>query len=139
MLLETPIIPVPSLSVAGWVTAPADKASLLMSHFFEAEKSQTLLYGDKVTSLPWLVQQYGHNIIAMTQQLRTSLEVYLARYYEGASVEVTPKDDGGTRYELQVYIQVTQNGKPYSVGKLLQVNNSKIQKIISLNNNGASA
>jgi hypothetical protein len=130
-------IPVPSLSSAGWVTAPADKADLIMAHFFEAEKSQTFLYGDNVTSLQWLVEQFGNNPTSMTQELRDALNVYLNRYYTGVIVNINVVDDGTPRYELRVFIQVTEDGKQYSFGKLLQVTNSKISKIISLNNDGS--
>lgn len=129
-------IPVPTLTTAGWVTAPADKADALMSHFFEAEKSQTFLYGSNVSSLQSLVEQYGNNPTNMTQELRSALEDYLGRYYTGAIVNINIYDDGTPRYELRVYVQVTEDGKQYSFGKLLQVNNSKIQKVVSLNNEG---
>lgn len=129
--------PVPSLSAAGWITAPADKADKLMAHFFEAEKSQTYLYGDNVSSLQWTVEQFGHNPNAMTQELRTTLERYLNRYYTSSTINVSVVDDGTPRYELRVFIQVTDNGKQYSFGKELQMNNGKLAKIISLNDQGS--
>jgi hypothetical protein len=130
--------PVPTLSIAGWISAPVDKADVLMSHFFEAEKSQTHLYGDNVSSLQWLVQRHGNDPSNMSFQLRSTLEAYLNRYFDTAQVTVNVNDDGTPRYELQVYMQVVADGKTYSIGKLLQVNNSKIQKIINLNNDGTS-
>jgi len=128
------IIPVPTLSSAGWVTAFADKADKIMAHFFEAEKSQTFIYGSNVSSLQWLVQEYGNRPVAMTQELREALERYLKRYYTGVIVDVAIRDDGTPRYELRVSIQVTEEGRNYSFGKELQMNNGALAKIIDLNN-----
>lgn len=127
-------IPVPSLSTAGWVTTPSDKADLLFSHFFEAEKSQTYLYGQNVSSLPYLVEQNGNNVASMVQALRLTLQRYLQAYYTGVQVDINVVEDATPRYELQVYASVVEDGKQYSFGKLLQVANSKISKIIDLNN-----
>lgn len=127
-------IPVPTLSSAGWVTAPADKADKLMAHFFEAEKSQTVLYGDNVSSLQWLIQHYGDKPAAMTQELRGALERYLRRSYPAVTVDVQMRDDGTPRYELRVSIQVTDDGKQHSFGKELQMHNGNLAKIIDMNN-----
>lgn len=130
-------IAVPSLSSAGWVRSPNEKADALLSHFFLSEKSQTYLYADNVSSLPWLVEQYGRNPIAISTELGNALERYLGRYYDTVNADVTV-DDAKVAYNgeiaITLYCSVTEEGRSYSFGKLLMVTNSKIQQIINLNN-----
>jgi len=47
---------VPSLSQDGWTSSTKEKLDYLMSHFFVADKSQTALYAEEVSSFPYLVQ-----------------------------------------------------------------------------------
>lgn len=135
----TQTIAVPTLSIAGWVRSPSEKADALIAHFYESDKAQTLLYGDNVANLQFIIEKYGHDTVAVQQQLRTELERYLSRYYDAVNVSVTSdtsseKSDG--KVELRLYADVTEAGKQYSFGKLLVISNSKIDKIMSLNNVG---
>lgn len=135
------IIPVPSLSAAGWIVSSAEKADALLSHFYESEKSQSYLYGQNITNCQWLLEQYGNNIIEITSQIRSALQVYLGRYYDAVNVEVTNDDNADNpsgKITLHIYIDVTEDGKTYSMGQLLNITNSKIQKIIRLNNTGTN-
>lgn len=129
--------PVPSLSMAGWVNDPTNKSDLLMSHFFEADKAQTYLYGQNISNLQWIIEQYGSNINDVTQQMRYALETYLSRYYDTVIVDVSSDDNASNltlKVELKIYCKVTDGGKDYVFGKILTVASSKIQKIISMNN-----
>lgn len=131
-------IAVPTLSAAGWVRSPAEKADYLFSHFYESDKFQTYLYSNNVSNLQYLIEQFGHDIITVTQKLRSALEIYLARYYDVVTVEVTSEDvlaptaDG--KITLRVFCRVIENGKEYSFGKLIVAMNSKLEKVITLNN-----
>ena len=132
------IIPVPSLSLAGWIRSPAEKADALFSHFYESEKAQTVLYGDKVTNLQWLIEQYGSDIVNLLGKLRDALQQYLGAYYDTVNADVSSNDNAENtngNINITVYIDVTEGGKSYSFGKLLNITDSKIQKIIALNNN----
>lgn len=135
-------IPVPCLSPAGWVRSPSEKADALIAHFYESDKAQTHLYGDQVSNLQYLIERYGHDIISLQQQLRAALEIYLGRYYQVVTVRVsnddTPaKTDG--KIEMRVYADVTEDGHQYSFGKLLQISNSKIERVSNLNTYGTTA
>jgi hypothetical protein len=132
------ITPVPTLSAAGWIRSPAEKADALFSHFYESDKFQTYLYGQNVTNLQWLVEQYGHDVTILTQQMRTALETYLARYYSDVLVDITTGNDDTLiaegKIELRLYCTVTEEGRQYSFGRLIKATNSKIDEIIKLNN-----
>ena len=131
-------VPVPSLSLLGWVDAAAQKADLLISHIFEADKSQTYIYGKQVTSLQWIIEEYGSDILTVCRELRSAIESYLNRYYDTALVEVTSNDSptlNTSSITLNLYCKVTEGGQEYSFGKLLEITDSKIAKIMNFNNN----
>lgn len=132
------IIPVPSLSAAGWVTSPAEKADLLFSHFYESDKFQTYLYPDGVSNLQYLVEKNSHDIVALVQSIRTTLEVYLGRYYEAVLVDVSVDEDSAEFREgnvkLRVFCRITENGKEYSFARLIETIDSKLKQVVKLNN-----
>jgi hypothetical protein len=131
------LIPVPTLSAGGFITAPSDKADMLLSHFFESEKSQTALYGDGVSSLQWILEQYGHDISTVTNQIRSVLEGYLSKYYTSAIVTVSSNESTvipSTSITLTIHASVVEEGVTYSIGKLIETSNSKITKITKINN-----
>ena len=135
------IVPVPSLSLAGWVTSPAEKADLLFSHFYASDKSQTFLYGDNVSNIQWLIEQSAHDIVGLVENMERELTRYLGAYYSAVSVEVTSDETQGTamdnRVTIRLWCSVTENdGTTYSFGKLLPIVDSKIQKIVNWNNFG---
>lgn len=134
------ITPVPTLSAAGWVNTPNEKADMLISHFFESDKYQTYLYGNNIASLTWIIEQNNSNINNVTVALREALETYLGNYYESVQVDVQNNDDPTTnptgKVELKIYCNVMENGREYSFGRLVSAINSKIDKITKLNNIG---
>lgn len=132
------IIPAATLSMSGWVRAPAEKADALLSDCFVADKSQTTVYGDNVTSIQWLIQRYGSAPSEAAVQIRTALERYLGRYYpDGLSVEVrhddTPANLTGI-ITLVIDVVFTEGSSRYSLGRELQTRDSKILKIAKINN-----
>lgn len=131
---------VPTLSSAGWVRSPSEKADALISHFYESEYSQSYLYQNNVSNLQYLVERYSHDIVSFVQQLRLTLETYLGRHYDTANVDVNSdvSENLTGRVNVTVYCTVTEDGKEYSFGRLLMVANSKIEKIINLNNTGSA-
>lgn len=135
-------VPVPSLSPAGWITSPQEKADALMAYFYQTDPFQSQLYAPNVISLQLLVQQYGHDMTAFTQRLRSALELYLGRYYQSVIVDIRNTDipaNTNPKIEFKVYISVLDDGKEYSFGQLIAVADNKMATIIKLNNSGPSS
>lgn len=131
-------IPVPSLTVAGWVKSPAEKADLLFSHYYESDKFQTYIYGNNVANLQHVIEQNSHDVVALVQAIRSSLEVYLGRYYEAVLVDVSV-DEESEEYKqgnvkLKVYCRITENGKDYSFARLIETIDSKLKQVVKINN-----
>jgi len=132
-------IPLPTLSGSGWITEIAEKTDRLFAYFFVSEYSQTHLYKGNVTSLPFIVQQYGHDEFAIGPNLEKSLHLYLSRYYDDVRIEVTVTSngelgEGSTELDIRVDAVLTEDGKQYSLGRLISTVDSKIMKIIKINN-----
>lgn len=129
--------PVPSLSSAGWVQGPAEKADLLFSYYFTSEYSQSLLYQGSVISLPAQVQQMGHDPLELRLLIRKDIERLFQPYFEQVSVEVTtdtPDPADPTRLNITLDCSVVDAGVTYSLGRLISTVNSKILKIKEINN-----
>lgn len=130
---------VPSLSSAGWVNGIAEKADRLIAYFFYADKSQSTFYPDTVHSLPYLIQQYGHDSDRLESATETSLQTYLTPYFDQIDVKVTVTpisgdEEGSGRTDLRTDVTVYQGENSYSLGRLIQLLNGEVIGIIDRNN-----
>jgi len=128
----------PTLSPSGWVTDVSGKADSLLAYFFESMKSQTLLYGNNVSSIQYLLQQYGYNLDVLCENIQKTLEQYLNRYYSVATATVSNNASDptnfGTTAEITIYVSLTDGGITYSIGDLLKISNGKVTAIERINN-----
>lgn len=132
-------ISVPALSSSGWTRSPAEKADLLMSHFYESDKFQTYIYGPNVTSLPWLIEQYGNDPSRVCREIEDQFGNYLQRYYDAVSVQCISNDNdtnNTSEITLRLFATVTEQGKEYVIARLIMAKDSKFQRIVKLNNQG---
>jgi hypothetical protein len=134
-------IPIPSLSAKGWVTSPVEKADIAMAHSFCADKRQSLIYGKNVASIPWLYEQYSHDIQKLMSAIQQMYQDYLGRYYTSVAVDVRedPESTLTNFTTLRLYISVTENGKDYSFGQLIDAADGKFVKVRNLINNGTTS
>lgn len=129
--------PVPSLSSDGWVTSTPMKADYLISHFFLSEYSRTYLYKGHIASFPWLLQNHKNDLSALKRAVEQTLKDYFGSYFPSATVEVTTKNEEGSKYAIIIYVSVTDvDGKEFSIGRLAQVVDAKIVRIQQINNYG---
>lgn len=128
---------VPTMSSSGFVEDIAEKADRLMSYYFVSESSQSNLYRGQITSLPAQIQQHGHDEVNLVEAVRNELTTYLSRFFDGMDVNVRsdlPNKNDPNRINLTVNVIVVQDGKQYSLGRLVSVLNSKIVDIVDINN-----
>jgi hypothetical protein len=131
--------PVPSLSTAGWVVSPQQKADLLMAHIYESMNNQTYTYPGNITSIQYVIEKHAGDIPGTCQAIQVAMETYLQRYYDDATVQVaSDNSDGSSLVTLMVYAQVTEDGVAYPYSGLIQASNSKFIKAVNLNNTGQS-
>lgn len=132
-------IPVPSLSLDGWVTDASSKLDYLMSHFFLSEKSQTALYSDNVSSLQWILQDCLGDMVKANRDINEVLNIMLARYFTTVNCDtsIVEESEGSSRYNLNIYLSVKDvNGVEVQINKVVKILDSKISSVFELINNG---
>ena len=127
----------PSVSTSGWITSVAEKADRCLAYFFVSDYSQSDLYPNKITSLPYILQHTAGDTQALRDEVQTSLNQYLGRYFDQVNTVATADttDTTDQRLNLKILVAVTQDGVQYNLSKLVATLNSAIVEIININNN----
>jgi hypothetical protein len=127
----------PSLSEDGWINSSMKIADYLLSHFFISDYSQSYLYIEHVSSLPWIIQKNQSDIPKTCSDIQSTLVNYFSRYFDNVEVEVidVTNADAPSKVELTIYLKfIDKDNKEYVFGKLLEIANMTITKIIDINN-----
>ena len=138
-----PIQPIPTLTSEGWVSEPYKKADFLLGHFFVSEASQSNTFAGNISSLPYLVQNFGSTPKEFALAVENNVTTLFNRYYVDTagnttiSVKASIKnadDSSINRYELVLDASIIINGVNYVLGRVVDVENSIIKNISDLNN-----
>lgn len=130
----------PSISEDGWVDDPLLAGDYLMSQFFVADYSQTQLYLDQVSSLPYIIQSTQGDTNKLISTIQTTLTKYLGRYFSDVYVEsvLVPNPTGSSDIGFTIYVSYVGNdGVTYQLNNIIETLNSKISNVININNTGA--
>lgn len=129
---------IPSMSTRGWLTSVPEQVDAMLSNFFTANTIQTIVFAGNIHSIQSLLQQYQHDIPTLVTTLEQTLEVYFSGVFDQANVQVEAVDEDETIYglRLKIYIYIVNNGKEYSVAKLIEDLASKFKRIVNYNNEG---
>ncbi len=124
----------PTLSTSGWVTAISEKADRLLAYFFEADGLQSSIISQRVYSLPFILQQFKGDGYTISKEIQSKLSSYLSEYFDGVEVQTDFTEATNGDIEIKIYANLTENGKDYSLGKLIVLADNNISKVIGLNN-----
>ncbi len=128
---------VPSLSDSGWISDNKSRMDYLLSYFYESQYSQTQFYYGNITSMSYILYQYGNNPTAMANEVESALTTYLTRYLSSVIVECSANVTDSISASINIYIQFNDdNGSPVTFSNMLLVSNNKIVKIVNANNTG---
>jgi len=127
-------IVVPTLSGSGWLTGVAERADALLSYFLVSDYTQSNTHRGGITSLPYLIQNKSRNIFSLKEDIASALSLLLRRYFDNASVsvELDNPDARSARYNLTLSVIITDAGKRYSLGKLIDVVNNRVHRVTNL-------
>lgn len=137
--MTTNIVPVPTLSLDGWVYSTVSKADYLMAHFLESEKSQTALYGASVSSLQFIIQDKQSSITDCCIAIRDTLGSYFSSYFDNVKVDTSYKNASPNSSMVIIDISLSftgPDGKEFLLTRLVDLLDSKIQRVRILNNTG---
>lgn len=127
--------PIPTFSTSGWISDITQKADALLAYFFVNDRSQTNNPPGGVQSLPYILQseEVGPRL---TEAVEMALGALYRAYFDDVDVTVTlvPIDPGNdSRLDMKISLMVTQAGRKYSLGKLIDYSGNRINKVTNLN------
>lgn len=131
-----------TLSPAGALNTPAEKADALMAHAEASDKSQTALYGSNVTSLAWLFERYSKDIGELCRNIQSAYLDLFSRHFDNVDVDVAvdPNQDvSANQVKLLMYISFSQDGKSYTVGNELYGMNGRFAKTLQIKQYGVTS
>ena len=117
-------------------------ADYLLSHFFLSEYSRAQVYRGGISSFVWILQKYQNNMEATERETESALLRYFGAYFTNVRVEVLVKEEtpGSSRMQIHMYVSFAdEKGREYSLGKVIQTLDSKVIKIMEINNTGTAA
>lgn len=125
----------PSLSSAGFIKDPALKLEKAMSYFFIADYSQSTQHAGRIASLPYLVKQHGRRPEELADRVESTVTSLLNAYFDSSTVDVYVQDPLSDKPEYGIVLEgsVVENGKTYSISKLLSVSNNLLQQVADFN------
>lgn len=127
----------PSLSNHSWTESPVVTADMLMTDFIAAEYSQTYIYKDAVSSLPYIIQMCNGDPEKTASEIQKVLESYFSRYFTGVIVETNVMENTANdgKDSVSIFLQFTDaNGVVQNLNKLMSYSNMKFVNMINLNN-----
>jgi hypothetical protein len=128
---------VPTLTPSGFVSDIPTMIDRMMAYYLTSDYSQSNIFQGKIVSLQKQMQAYQHDTTLLTNNMREELEGYFGSIADSVTVDVStdvPNPDDPNRINVRVSIDVVKNGKQYSVGRLIQTQNSITQRIFDSNN-----
>ncbi len=136
-----------TLSTKGFIEDAYYKADRILSYFFLSDAYQSNIYFGKIASLPNDVKVSGADPLLLQKNISNGLTQMFTSstsangeplgYFDAAVVNVKvsrTEDKEGVNEDIEINVILTENGKQYSLGKLVSVVNSKIKEIIDINN-----
>lgn len=133
---------IPTLSTAGFVSDTPTMLDRMLAYYLTSDFSQSNIFKGKILSLQKQIQSYQHDRRQLETQIRDDLIGYFGSVSDSASVKVTtelPNPDDPNRINVTVDAVVVKNGVNYSLGRLIETQDSITRKIINLNNEGQLA
>lgn len=131
---------IPTMQAVGWVGDLANAADASLAAFLTTNTSTSVLHRDQNTSMQYILKESGGNMLILEDQLQVKLQEKLQTIFgPNASATVTVDALAGKPDQFNIrFVGVVygDDGKAYTVGRLVQFEDSKIINIANLNNNG---
>lgn len=120
----------PTLRTSGWLADITTLSMALMEYFISSDNSQSEFYFGHVSSLPYLVRQYGSNPSLLSSSVETTLRNYFSKYFDNVIASVSynePQDNG--RYNLNIDIMLTDGNTQHRLQRIIAVAESELLNI----------
>lgn len=129
---------IPTLGTDGWISQIESLADYIISCFLATNRSQSTLHRTQNTSMQYLLKEYANDMNGLETALRTELTTKLQTAFGDnaqALVEVVQmSEETPDQFSIRFTGIVSDGVREYTVGKLVQYQNSRIVKIANINN-----
>ena len=129
---------IPTMSTIGWTGIPHEKAAYMIACFIAANYSQSTVLHGKITTLQYLVKKYANRLNELENELQATFEAKVNATFPGAGeakVQVRQtSEDNPAIFTITLQCEIVENGRTYTIGKLVQFNNSVMIKISEIAN-----
>jgi len=128
---------IPTMGIKGWINHPEDKADYIIACFMEANYSMTVLHRDQNESLQHLLKMHANHMYDLETALQDKLDAKLKAAFNDQSYSVVtvvedPAKPGQFTINFTGY--VVTDLKTYTVGWMVQFQDSRVVKIAKINN-----
>lgn len=115
--------PIVTADTAGIITDVRAGMLYLFKCFISSEASQSNLYRDAVSSLPALIKQNPNDPQGLSAAAGRGLQALYGAHFDAPNVNTSIKntavDGTDTRYNLQMSVEVIENGQTYHLSNVL--------------------
>ncbi len=126
---------VPELGSGSWVKDPLKQLELLFAHALTSNYSQSTIYPNKVTSIPYIIAKYQQYPESLISEMNKALTAYLLRYFSNVNVQCGLGDETeDNRYDLNISATVTRDGVTHGLSQIITLKDGKIVNVIRATN-----
>lgn len=128
---------IPTMGIKGWINHPEDKADYIIACFMEANQSTTVSHRDQNITLQYLLKVYANRMLELEDKLQDVLDDMLkTTFNQQSSANVTVDADATdpSKFTINFTGNVITDEKVFTVGWLVQFQNSNVLKIARINN-----
>ncbi|MCK9234854.1 MAG: hypothetical protein M0R77_00890 [Gammaproteobacteria bacterium] len=128
---------IPYVGANSYINNIELKADIAMANILVSEASQSNIFRSSVTSIPGIFSEGNGNIELTISLLRSKLENYLLRIFDGAVVDVFRYDgidEDASKQTIIIRAMIVDDDKQYNLEKLLREVNGKYTYITNINN-----
>ena len=130
------MLTLPLLSSDGWVAQSPTLIDRVFAYFLLSDYSQTALYPNNITSLPYLIQQ-NSDIESLQTTVSTALTALYGRYYSETDINIRIEPDTVNSAKQTIYVGVSvtdDTGKETTLEKAVTIKDSKVIAFANINN-----
>lgn len=126
------------MQAVGWVNDLANTADTIIAAFLTTNTSMSVLHRSQNTSMQYILKQTAGNMIDLEDQLQQQLQEKLQTVFgqnATAFVDIDALDNKPDQFNIRFTGTVYDDqGRAYTVGKLVYFVDSKMVNIQTLNN-----
>lgn len=132
---------IPTMQIVGWVNDLANTADAIMAAFLTTNTSMSVLHREQNTSMQYILKETAGDMLTLEDRLQTNLQETLQTVFgpnSKAEVSVDALEGKPDQFNIRfVGIVYGDDGKAYTIDKLVYFIDSKVVNIATINNGEA--